>query len=164
MKSLLKHTFATLALAGLMSAAHAQDPLAAGAASVEINQKIMQEVFASIPQDKMGDANYVIDKMIEKMEENLPALKEAGQKDCVALYGEAKAEACACVQDKTNYNEIFDIMKKQATNPQSDMSELENIAKKGEETSLACGFTAEDIALAQKKAQEIMQQAAPVKQ
>ena len=161
MKSMMKKTLATLTLTALMAGAHAQDPMTSGQASMEVSQKIMEEVMSKLDQSKMADPEYLVGQMIDGMKAHLPELKEAGKTDCVALYGEAKADACSCVSDKTDYDEIFAMMKKQASNPQLDNAEIEKMAKKGEELSLSCGFTAEDIATAQKEAQKMLQQAAP---
>ena len=163
MKHVLKKTAAGLLIAGMIATANAQAP--SGQASMEVNQKIMAELMQELPAEKMADSGFVMDKMIEKMKANLPELKAASQKDCVAIYGDAKSDACSCVTEKTDYNEVFDLMKKQAANP-SDASlsaDLEKLAKKGEEQSLACGFSKEEIDAATQKAMEAAQQAAPQK-
>lgn len=160
MKHVLKSTLAGLVMAGVMATASAQTGGATGQASMEVNQKIMEAVMKDIPADKMADANFMIEKMIGAMKENLPELKAAAAKDCVAVYGEARKEACDCATEKTDYNDVFEMMKKQAANPNDSalVAELEKMSKKGEEISLSCGFTKEEIAEASKKTAEALQQ------
>lgn len=161
MKNVFKTALAVVIAGGMMMSASAQEM--AGQASMEVNQKIMEAVMQDMPADKMGDAAFMVNKMIDEMKKNLPELKAASQKDCVVVYGEAKSDACSCITDKTDYNEVFDLMKKQAANPSDSAlaADLEKMAKKGEELSLSCGLTKEEIDAATAKAMEAMQQAAP---
>lgn len=163
MKGLMKKTLAGLMLAGVMTSAVADNAMP-GQASMEINMKIMEEVMAEIPADKMSDANLMTEKMIEKMKANEAALKEAAKKDCVAIYGEAKTSECECSVDKTDYDEVFEMMKKQAANPTQNLeAEMKAMAEKGEKNTLACGFTKAEIDEANAKAMKMMQDSAPKK-
>lgn len=159
MKNVLKSTLAAVWMGGMMMSASAQDMMA-GQASMEINEKIINTVMKDVPADKMTDTAFIVNKMIDEMKKNLPELKAASQKDCIAVYGEAKSEGCSCMTDKTDYNDVFDMMKKQAANP-SDPTHFEKMAKKGEDLLLSCGFTKEEIDAATAKVMEAMQQAAP---
>ncbi|MDO5091264.1 MAG: hypothetical protein Q4D61_06920 [Cardiobacteriaceae bacterium] len=160
MKGFMQTTLAALMLSGMISA-NAQDAMP-GQASMEINMKIMQEVMTDIPQDKMADAAFVIDKTIAKMKDNIPALKEAAAKDCVALHGDAKADACKCAAEKTDYDEVFAMMKKQATSPETNLTEeAQKLAAKAEENTIACGFTKAEIDAANEKAMQMMQESMP---
>lgn len=161
MKGLMKTTLAGLMLAGMMASASAQDAMP-GQASMEINMKIMQEVMTEVPQDKMMDANFVIEKTIEKMKANVSALKDAAEQDCVAIHGDAKAKACKCAADKTDYEEVFALMKKQAADPAQNLeADTKALAEKGEKNSIDCGFTKAEIDAANEKVMKMMQESMP---
>lgn len=162
MKVLMKTTLAGLMAAGMMASAFAQDATALGQASMEVNMKIMQEVMSEVPQDKMADAAFVVDKTIAKMQANISALKDAAAKDCVVIYGEDKKDACNCAAEKTDYDEVFALMKKQATDPSANLTEeAKAMAEKGEKNSLACGFTKAEIDAANEKVMKMMQESMP---
>ena len=115
-----------------------------------------------VPQDKMMDANFVIEKTIEKMKANVSALKDAAEQDCVAIHGDAKAKACKCAADKTDYEEVFALMKKQAADPAQNLeADTKALAEKGEKNSIDCGFTKAEIDAANEKVMKMMQESMP---
>lgn len=161
MKRIMKKALTGLMLASIMIAASAQDAMP-GQASAAFNQKISAELMAELPQDKISDIRFVTEKTIEKMRANIAGLKEAAVKDCIAINGEAKVQACQCAAEKTNYEEVFAIIRKQVENPAADFAEDARIlAEKGQQLSLACGFTQAEIDAANAKVMKMMQGSAP---
>ncbi|PIE82655.1 MAG: hypothetical protein CSA10_00155 [Cardiobacteriales bacterium] len=160
MKTLMKSTLAGLMFAGVMMTTSAQDMTMTGKATMELMQKITQELMTEIPADKMTDQQFMAEKMMDKMSEHIDEIKEASKTDCVAVYGEEKADACACIADKTDYDESFELTKKQMANPTQDLSaDMKALQEKAEKTTLDCGFTQEEIDASKAKMLEMMQQA-----
>ncbi|MDO4644123.1 MAG: hypothetical protein Q4A74_09810 [Cardiobacteriaceae bacterium] len=165
MKNLMKKSIVGLLLAGVMTVTYAQQSMPMGKASKELGEKIAMEAMQDIMQEaaksgKEPKPEAVMKAMVDKMRANVDDMKKAATEDCTTLYGSDKASNCSCVTEKTNYENVFNMMEKAATNPEDVKKEGEAMQKEVEDIYKACDL---DISVSKKAAEEMMKQAAPKK-
>ena len=118
---------ASLLLAVVFPVRAAQELSATQKIIFEVAKAVMLELKANTGEkpSKADVANKLMTKLRERMDE---------------FNGENKNSECGCLMEKTDFNEMFDLLEKQLT----DISEREKIQKQIDnqenETRKACGF------------------------
>ena len=129
---------ASLLLAVVLPVRAAQELSATQKIIFEVAKAVMLELKANTGE-KPSKAD-VANKLMTKLRERMDEFKIAYKSECLVTYGENKNSECGCLMEKTDFNEMFDLLEKQLT----DISEREKIQKQIDnqenETRKACGF------------------------
>lgn len=106
---------------------------------LDVSQSVMQEIKANVGEQKLSKIE-IAKKLIAKLRARIVEFKDAYESDCVSKYGKNKISACKCLVEKTNFDEMFNLLEKQMT----DGDEREKIQKELRdmegEVQKACGL------------------------